>query len=84
MPQKTPTCVASYIYQLAKAHNVTGARDTLSHVATAITTLSGDDIKLDEIEQMLVKLKRKGVLTKAEILHLHGHYLCEKKLFHGE
>lgn len=84
MPQKTPTCVASYISQLAKEHNVAAARDTLSHVATAITALSGDDIRLDEIEQMLVKLKRKGVLSKAEILQLHERYLCEKKLFHEE
>lgn len=84
MPQKTPTCVANYIYQLAKEHNVTAARDTLSHVATAISTLSGDNIGLDEIEQLLVKLKRKGILTKTEILQLYGRYLCEKKLFHGE
>ncbi|HHD7240889.1 TPA: hypothetical protein ACNOIA_004851 [Enterobacter cloacae] len=51
MPQKTPTSIASYIYQLAKEHNITATRDNISNIATAITTLSGDDIELDDVEQ---------------------------------
>ena len=73
MPQKTPTSIASYIYQLAKEHNVTATRDDISNIAIAITTLSGD------VEQLLVNLKRKGFLTKAEILQLEGRYLREQK-----
>ncbi|EKW1654925.1 hypothetical protein [Citrobacter freundii] len=79
MPQKTPTSIASYIYQLAKEHNITATRDNISNIATAITTLSGDDIELDDVEQLLVNLKRKGFLTKAEILQFEGRYLREQK-----
>ncbi|EJH7015142.1 hypothetical protein NFT50_004887 [Salmonella enterica] len=79
MPQKNPTSIASYIYQLAKKHNVTATRDDISNIAIAITTLSGDDIELDDVEQLLVNLKRKGFLTKAEILQLEGRYLREQK-----
>ncbi|HEM6829102.1 hypothetical protein [Citrobacter koseri] len=84
MPQKTPTSVASYIYQLAKKHNITAIRDNISNIAIIITALSGDDIKLDDVEQLLVNLKRKGFLTKAEMMQLEGRYLREKKYFRTE
>ncbi|EPL1118272.1 TPA: hypothetical protein SLO74_004904 [Citrobacter freundii] len=84
MPQKTPTCVASYIYQLAKEHNVTATRDNISNMATAITALSADAIELDNVEQLLVNLQRKGVLTKAELLQLEGRYLREQRYLLGE
>ncbi|EMQ2088346.1 hypothetical protein ABWR82_004145 [Salmonella enterica subsp. enterica] len=84
MPQKTPISVASYIYQLAKKHNITAIRDNVSNIAITITALSGDDIKLDDVEQLLVNLKRKGFLTKAEMMQLEGRYLREKKYFRTE
>lgn len=84
MPQKTPTSVANYIYQLAKKHNVTATRDNISNMATAITALSADAIELDNVEQLLVNLQRKGVLTKAELLQLEGRYLREQRYLLGE
>jgi len=41
--------------------------------------LSGDVVELDGIEQLLVNLKRKGVLSKSEILALQGRYLQERR-----
>lgn len=84
MQQKTPTSVASYIYQLAKKHNVTATRDNISNMATAITALSADAIELDNVEQLLVNLQKKGVLTKAELLQLEGRYLREQRYLLGE
>ncbi|MCU5771156.1 hypothetical protein N5923_02440 [Erwiniaceae bacterium BAC15a-03b] len=49
-------------------------------MAVAITSLTGDVVKLDNIEQLLVNLKKKGVLSKSEILTLEGGYLQEKRL----
>jgi hypothetical protein len=34
---------------------------------------------LDGIEQLLVNLKRKGILSKSEILVLQGRYLQERR-----
>ncbi|KLQ01983.1 hypothetical protein ABF75_13430 [Enterobacter hormaechei subsp. xiangfangensis] len=79
MSQKRATVVASYIYQLAKEHNVTATRDTISSIVATINTLSDKDIELDDVEQLLVNLKRKGVLTKAEILHLQRCYFREQR-----
>ena len=71
--------VATEVRKLAKAHKVTGDRDNLSRMAVTITRLAGDAVELDGVEQLLVNLKRKGVLSKSEIMALQGRYLQEKR-----
>ncbi|WP_095052377.1 hypothetical protein [Pseudomonas sp. Irchel s3b2] len=71
--------VASQIRKLAKDHKVTAGRDGMSRMAVSITRLAGDVVELDGIEQLLVNLKRKGVLSKSEILALQGRYLQERR-----
>lgn len=48
-------------------------------MAVAITGLAGDAVELDGVEQLLVNLKRKGILSKSETLALQGSYLQEKR-----
>lgn len=71
--------VASQVRELAKDHKVTAERDGMSRMAVSITRLAGDTVELDGIEQLLVNLKRKGVLSKSEILALQGRYLQERR-----
>ncbi|VEF11547.1 Uncharacterised protein [Pseudomonas fluorescens] len=71
--------VASEVRQLAEKHKVTAERDSLSRMAVTITALAGDAVELDAVEQLLVNLKRKGVLNKTEIMVLQGRYLEEKR-----
>lgn len=71
--------VASEVRKLAQKHQVTAERDSISCMAGTITRLAGDAVELDGIEQLLVNLKRKGVLNKAEIMALQGRYLQEKR-----
>jgi hypothetical protein len=71
--------VASEVRKLAQKHKVTAERDSMSCMAATITRLAGDAVELDGIEQLLVNLKRKGVLNKAEIMALQGRYLQEKR-----
>ena len=71
--------VATEVRKLAREHKVTAERDSLSCMAVTITRLAGDAVELDGIEQLLVNLKRKGVLNKAEIMALQGRYLQEKR-----
>ena len=82
MTQKTTVSVASYVQQLANDNNVTANRDGMSRVAVAITALADDSVELDNVEQLLVNLKKKGVLSKSEILQLQRRYLREQKHFH--
>jgi hypothetical protein len=79
MTQTAAVSVASQVRRLAKAHKVTAELDGMSRMAVTITRLAGDVVELDGVEQLLVNLKRKGVLSKSEILMLQGRYLQEKR-----
>jgi hypothetical protein len=81
LTQTAADSVEAKIRRLAKAHNVTAELDDMSHMAVTITRLTGDVVQLDDIEQLLVNLKRKGALSKSEILTLQGEYLQEKRRF---
>ncbi|QHG65980.1 hypothetical protein [Pseudomonas putida] len=79
MTRSSDISVATEVRKLAKMHNVTAERDGVSGMAVTISRLAGDIINLDVIEQLLVNLKRKGVLSKVEIMALQGRYLAEKR-----
>lgn len=84
MPKNTSPSVASKVRHLAAYHNVSDVRDDTSRMAVAITRLAGDAVALDNVEQLLVNLKRKGVLTKAETLSLQADYLAERRKANGK
>ncbi|WP_339489113.1 hypothetical protein [Pseudomonas sp. EL_65y_Pfl2_R95] len=79
MTKTTTVSVAEQVRMLAQVHQVTAERDGMSRIASNITRLAGDDVELDCIEQLLINLSRKGVLTKRETLSLQGRYLLEKR-----
>lgn len=79
MTKTATVSIASQVRKLAKAHKITAERDRMSRMAATITLLSGDLIELDGVEQLLVNLKKKGVLSKTETLALQGSYLQEKR-----
>lgn len=79
MTQTAAVSVASQVRKLAKDNKVTAERDSMSRMAVSITYLAGDAVELDGIEQLLVNLKKKGVLSKSEVLALQGRYLQEKR-----
>lgn len=80
MTETADVSIASQVRKMAKAHHVTAERDGISRMAAAITGLAGDVVELDGVEQLLVNLKRRGVLSKSETLALQGSYLQEKRL----
>lgn len=71
--------IANKVRKMAEIHHITAERDGISRMAVAITGLAGDVVELDGVEQLLVNLKRKGVLSKSETLALQGRYLQEKR-----
>jgi len=76
--------VANRVRRLAQSHNVTAEPDDISRMAVAITRLAGDEVQLDNIQLLLVNLKRKGVLSKSEALTIQGEYLQEKRHLNKE
>lgn len=81
MTQTAVESVDAKVRRLAKAHNVTAELDDMSRIAVTVTRMVGDVVELDDIERLLVNLKRRGVLSKSEILTLQGEYLQEKRRF---
>jgi hypothetical protein len=79
MTQTATASLANEVRKLAKAHKVTAELDGMSRMAVTITRLAGDIVELDGVEQLLVNLKKKGVLSKSETLSLQGRYLQEKR-----
>lgn len=79
MSEQAENTTAARIRKMALEHHVTyvrTARDTLAH---HITRLAGDDVQLDEIEQLLVALQRSGYLSRAEMIQLQANYLREAR-----
>ena len=79
MTQTAAVSVASQVRKLAKDHHITADPDGMSRMAVTITRMAGDIVELDGIEQLLVNLKKKGVLSKTETLALQGRYLQERR-----
>lgn len=79
MPNQAKNTIAARIRKMAEEHHVAYVRashDTLAHY---ITRLAGDDVQLDEIEQLLIALQRSGHLSRTEMVQLQAAYLREAR-----
>jgi hypothetical protein len=70
---------AAHIRNLAQKYRVAYIQTSNDALAHHITRLSGDDVELDEIEQLLIALQRGGHLTRMEMVQLQASYLGESK-----
>jgi len=75
------TGLAKYITDLAKQHNITYAKTFADTWADTVTRLSDDSTESDDIEDLLLALKRAEILNAEDMLSLLVNYLREK---HGE
>jgi hypothetical protein len=73
----TAPSTAAYIRALATQHQVTYSATRTDLLASDITRLAGDAVKLDDIERLLIGLQRAGHLTRRELVHLQTQYLRE-------
>ena len=67
--------VAEDIRQLARQHGVTYEASALDAWADQVTRLAGDDVELDDVENLLVALVRAKAITSKESTILHAAYL---------
>ncbi len=76
---QTESAIAARIRKMAQENDVAYVltpRDLLAH---HITRLAGDDVHLDEIEQLLIALQRRGCLSRVEMVQLQAAYLREAR-----
>ncbi len=79
MATQTQNRTATRIRELARQHHVAYVPTRRDALAGHITRLAGDDVELDEIEQLLIALQRAGHLTRIEVVRLQANYLREAK-----
>jgi hypothetical protein len=70
---------ASVIRRMAARNNVTASVSESDLFAHHVTRLSGDDVLLDDVEQMVIALQRAGLLSRVQAVRLQARYLRENK-----
>lgn len=68
------TGIAQFIVSLAGRHAVRYERTRGDELAQTFTRLSGDEVRLDEAEELLLVLQRADVITAAEAFELFNRY----------
>lgn len=76
--QRHNTTAKSRILALAMQSGVRYQRTSADVLADAATRLSGDDVMPDVVEDLVVALKRAGIITGQEMVDLLGAYLNDK------
>jgi vacuolar-type H+-ATPase subunit D/Vma8 len=80
LPSVTSGSTEAYIRELASRHQVVFVPTRLDAFAQDVTRLAADDVRLDEVECLLLGLQRAGHLSRPELVHLQAKYLREAKL----
>ena len=79
MPARSPNKTAIVIRRMARKYHIAYIRAQRDTLADHMTRLSGDDVELDEIEQLLIALQRAGHLTRIQVTRLQANYLREAR-----
>lgn len=77
---KANKMIEQQIRDLADQHGITAERDRMGRMAQKITELSGDDVALDEVEQLIVNLAKSKVISNREALDLQLKHLNERAI----
>lgn len=81
LPKDLPSSnVRNFVMAFAEINGVKATRTKLDLFAEAVTALSGDEVKLDEVGQTLVALRERNLVTGDEAIRLlHSHILERKR-----
>lgn len=66
------------IYELAAEHGILAERLPIDAWADKVTELSGNDVVHDPMEDLVVTLRRKGIITDQEATAPYWGYLLEE------
>jgi len=67
------------IRKLAHSHNITAQRTPIDDFADDINRLSDAEVKLDEVEQLVINLAREKVITSKQMIEFHAQYIIENR-----
>ena len=71
--------VGEFIENFARAHGIRYRRSGLDVWAEAVTRASGDDVRLDHAQELLVALKKKNLLNDHQFSRLLTNHMREVK-----
>lgn len=66
---------ADTIRSLAMRNGVVAERALIDDLADAVSNLAGDQVMHDEIEDLVVAMQRKGIISGEQAVALYGDYL---------
>ena len=72
--------IAQFIADLALKHHVAVRATEIDKLANSITTLSGDDVREDELIRLIRALRHEGVLNESNHMSILSKYLNEKQM----
>lgn len=64
------------IRAMARDHGIAAERTATDELADTLTNLAGDDVVHDEIEDLVVTMQRRGIITADQATALYGDYLA--------
>jgi|25BtaG_2_1085352.scaffolds.fasta_scaffold00023_53 hypothetical protein len=74
-PAEKPENIENQIRQLARQNGVTYQRLPDDGTATIATRLAGDEVVTDDVEDLIVALRRANVISGEQMVELLGRYL---------
>ncbi|MUZ76191.1 hypothetical protein GOZ90_26515 [Agrobacterium vitis] len=78
MVANTMKSAEARIYALAAEHEIVAERLPIDAWADKVTELSGDEVVHDPVEDLVVTLRRKGIINDQEATRLYWDYLQEE------
>lgn len=73
------TRLSAYIADLAKRHGIVYVKTGSSDLAEVITEFSGDEVKPDDTEKVVIALRRANVIDGKTMVTLLGRYFDETR-----
>lgn len=71
--------VGNFVKAFAEINGVKPTRTRLDLFAEAVTRLSGDEVKLDQVGQTLVALRERKLISGDEMIRLLHNHILERK-----
>lgn len=71
----TSVSIGNWVRKTAQEHGITYRSTLTRHFAEAASRLSDADVELDQIEQLLIALRRAGIITAIQRGLLQSNYL---------
>lgn len=74
--------ISEFVSALARQHRVTTTRTFTDEWGESVTRLADDPVQTDEVERLLIALKRAGKLESTDMVALLVRYLRERPSTH--